>query len=112
MGNARKLRKIIPNEFFNHQGFPEAKYLINNKEKFYSVTQANLALNYISNLVDTSIKMIEFGHADSHFIDCWIKFSTYVLLINSGEYLKEFTMEETSLSKGTWIIRFLESEIV
>ena len=87
MGNARKLKKLIFNEFFNHQGFPEAKHLINNKEKYYSVTQANLALNNISDLVDTSIKMIEFGHADSHFIDFWIKFSAYVLLINSGEYL-------------------------
>ena len=108
MRNASKLRKLIFNEFFHHQGFPEAKHLINNEEKYYSATQANLALNYIFNLVDTSIKMIEFGHADSHSIDCWIKFSAYVLFINLGEHLKEFAMKETSLSKGIWIIRLLE----
>ena len=102
------MRKIIINEFFNHQGFPEAKVFINNKEKNYNITEANNILGFIINLVDASIKMIEYGHADSYFLDCSIKFSAYVLLVNSGEYLKEFAEKETSLSKGIWIIRLLE----
>ena len=83
-----KLRKIIINEFFNHQGFPEAKVFINNKKKNYNITEANNILGFIINLVDASIKMIEYGHADSYFLDCSIKFSAYVLLVKLRRVFK------------------------
>lgn len=107
LNNAKQVRKFISSTCYNHQGFSEAKKIINDKEKLVNVSRVNTVISYINNLVEASIKVIEYGHADAEFIDDCMKFSAFVFLTDYTDYVNELTKNETSLTRGLWIIRFL-----
>lgn len=107
LNNAKQIRKFISSTCYNHQGFSEAKKIINDKEKLVNVARVNTVISYINNLVEASIKVIEYGHADADFIDDWMKFAAFVFLTDYTDYVNELNKNETSMTKGLWIIKFL-----
>ena len=107
VSNARSIRKFINNIWFNHQGFSEARKLINDKEKHINIERVNVIISYIDNLVQISTNLIEYGHGDMEFIETCMKLSAYILITDYSDYSQELAMQESSLHKGVWLIKLL-----
>ena len=63
---AKMLRKHISKVCFSHHSLNEAKKL-SNEDSNINVELINVILSYINNLVEASIKIIEYGHSDFKF---------------------------------------------
>jgi len=102
-----QMRKFIGTSCFNHQGFSDAKRFIHEKLPLINVKNTNTMISYINNIIEWSIKIIENGHSNSEFIDDCIKFAAFIFLTDYTDYANEIARQDTQLSRGIWIIKFL-----
>ena len=101
---AKSIRKFIISIFFNHQAFPEIKKIMNDKEKMIDVNKVNIIIGYLDNLIQMCSKLIEYGHTDIEFVENCMKLAAYILITDYADYDQELAMQDSSLSKGIWVI--------
>lgn len=92
---------------FHHQGFPEIKKFINEKEKLVNVDKMNIIIGYLDNLIQIATKIIEYNHTDIEFIEICMKISAFILITDYSDYAQELALQDQHLSKGIWLIKFL-----